>query len=152
MLEMFLQTPSDPTLAPKGKHLLSIFAQYYPYTRKDGGWTPTARASAARSIIQTIGKYAPNVPNAVEGQQLFTPADLERRFGLPKGHIFHGELLPGQIFEDRFSVRTPLAGLYLCGSGTHPGGCVSGAPGLRGARALLADRARSRDASPARAK
>jgi phytoene dehydrogenase-like protein len=152
MLEMFLQTPSDPTLAPKGKHLLSIFAQYYPYTRKDGAWTEQARAAAASSIIQTIGKYAPNVPNAVEGQQLFTPADLERRFGLPKGHIFHGELLPGQIFEHRFSVRTPIEGLYLCGSGTHPGGCVSGAPGLRGARAVLADRSRARDASPAKAK
>lgn len=139
MLEIFLQTPSDPTLAPKGKHLLSIFAQYFPYTRKDGDWTDAKREAAADNIVATIGKYAPNVPDVVEARQIFTPADLERRFGLPKGHIFHGELLPGQIFEDRFAVRTPLPGLYLCGSGTHPGGCVSGAPGLRAARAVFKD-------------
>ncbi len=145
MLEIFLQTPSDPTLAPAGKHLLSIFAQYYPYARKDGPWTDDRREVAAENIVQTIGKYAPNVPHAVEAMQLFTPLDLEKRFGLPKGHIFHGELLPGQIFEDRFSVKTPLARLYLCGSGTHPGGCVSGAPGARGARALLKDLALARD-------
>jgi phytoene dehydrogenase-like protein len=139
VLEMFLQTPSDFTLAPKGKHLLSVFAQYFPYTRKDGPWTDAQRDAAADNIIKTIGKYAPNVPDAVEARQILTPYDLERRFGLPKGHIFHGELLPGQIFEDRFSVRTPLRGLYLCGSGTHPGGCVSGAPGVRGARAVIKD-------------
>lgn len=145
MLEMFLQTPSDPTLAPAGKHLLSIFAQYYPYARSDGPWTDAKRDAAADTIIKTIGKYAPNVPNAVEARQIFTPADLERRFGLWGGHIFHGELLPGQIFEHRFSVRTPVSGLYLCGSGTHPGGCVSGAPGFRGARAVLKDRVLARD-------
>ncbi len=146
MLEIFLQTPSDPTLAPPGKHLLSIFAQYYPYARTDGAWSDERRQMAAENIIRIIGLYAPNVPKAVEGMQLFTPADLEKRFGLPKGHIFHGELLPGQIFEDRFSVKTPLARLYLCGSGTHPGGCVSGAPGVRGARALLKDLTLARDA------
>jgi phytoene dehydrogenase-like protein len=139
MLEMFLQTPSDPSLAPPGKHLLSVFAQYYPYARKDGAWTAAARQAAADAILATIGRYAPNVPNAVEAMQIFTPVDLESRFGLPRGHIFHGELLPGQIFEDRFSVRTPVPGLYLCGSGTHPGGCVSGCPGWRGAHAVLKD-------------
>jgi phytoene dehydrogenase-like protein len=149
MLEMFLQTPSDPTLAPAGKHILSIFAQYFPYIRKDGPWTDERRSAAANSIVRTIGEYAPNVPAAVEGMQLFTPADLEKRFGLRGGHIFHGELLPGQIFEDRFAVRTPVNRLYLCGSGTHPGGCVSGAPGLRGARALLSDLTLSRDAREA---
>jgi phytoene dehydrogenase-like protein len=149
MLEMFLQTPSDPTLAPAGKHILSIFAQYFPYARKDGPWTDERRLAVANNIVQTIGEYAPNVPAAVEEMQLFTPVDLEKRFGLRGGHIFHGELLPGQIFEDRFAVRTPVDRLYLCGSGTHPGGCVSGAPGLRGARALLSDRALARDACSA---
>jgi phytoene dehydrogenase-like protein len=139
MLEIFLQTPSDTTLAPPGKHLLSVFAQYFPYARKDGPWTQAKRDAAADNIINLIGKYAPNVPGAVEARQIFTPADLELRFGLAGGHIFHGELLPGQIFEHRFSVRTPLAGLYLCGSGAHPGGCVSGAPGLRSAHAVLKD-------------
>ncbi len=139
MIEMFLQTPSDRTLAPPSKHLLSIFAQYFPYTRADGEWTDARREAAADSIVATIGKFAPNVPGAVEARQILTPYDLERRFGLAKGHIFHGELLPGQIFQDRFAVRTPLRALYLCGSGTHPGGCVSGAPGARGARAVLKD-------------
>jgi len=138
-LECYMQTPTDPTLVPSGKHLLSIFAQYFPYERTDGPWTDAKRADAARSIIALLAQYAPNVPNAIEAQQLLAPPDLEERFGLEGGHIFHGELLPGQIFEDRFSVRTPLRGLYLCGSGTHPGGCVTGAPGKRAANAVLAD-------------
>jgi len=138
-LECFLQTPSDPSLAPPGKHLLSIFAQYFPYNRSDGPWTSSKRETAADLIVETLGRYAPNVPAAVEERQILAPPDLEDRFNLPRGHIFHGELLPGQIFEKRFAVRTPLPGLYLCGSGTHPGGCVSGIPGWRGARACLQD-------------
>lgn len=138
-LECFLQTPSDPSLAPPGKHLLSIFAQYFPYTRADGPWTDAKRAAAADVIVETLGRYAPNVPAAVEARQILAPPDLEERFNLPRGHIFHGELLPDQIFEKRFAARTPLQGLYLCGSGTHPGGCVSGIPGWRGARACLDD-------------
>jgi len=138
-LEMYLQSPNDPSIAPAGKHLLSVFAQYFPYHRSDGDWNDANKNAAADSIVATLAKYAPNVPAAVEARQLFTPPDLERRFGLPRGHIFHGELLPGQIFEDRFSSRTPLRGLYLVGSGAHPGGCVSGIPGWRGARALLHD-------------
>ncbi len=138
-LEMYLQSPNDPSIAPPGKHLLSIFAQYFPYHRADGEWTPEKKRAAEDSIIATLAQYAPNVPDAIEGRQLFTPPDLESRFGLPRGHIFHGELLPGQIFEDRFSTKTPLAGLFLCGSGAHPGGCVSGIPGWRAARALLRD-------------
>jgi len=138
-LECYMQTPTDPTLVPHGKHLLSIFAQYFPYERADGPWNDAKRAEAARSIVSLLAQYAPNVPSAIEAQQLLAPPDLEERFGLEGGHIFHGELLPGQIFEDRFAVRTPLAGLYLCGSGTHPGGCVTGAPGKRAAHAALTD-------------
>lgn len=138
-IECYLQSPSDPTLAPKGKHLLSIFAQYFPYERSDGPWTDTLREEAADSVVRTLAKFAPNVPNAIEARQILTPVDIEKRFGISGGHIFHGELLPGQIFEHRFGVRTPLTGLYLCGSGTHPGGCVSGIPGMRGARAVTKD-------------
>jgi phytoene dehydrogenase-like protein len=138
-LELYMQTPTDSTLAPAGKHLLSIFAQYFPYERADGPWTAAKREAAAQSIISLLAEYAPNVPGAIEAQQLLAPPDLEERFGLEGGHIFHGELLPGQIFEDRFAVRTPLEGFYLCGSATHPGGCVSGIPGKRAARAALAD-------------
>jgi phytoene dehydrogenase-like protein len=138
MLECFLQTPTDVSLAPPGKHILSIFAQYFPYDRKDG-WSKAQREAVADRIIYQLGQYAPNVPNAIEARQMLSPVDLEERFGLIGGHIFHGELLPGQIYQDRFATRTPIANLYLCGSGAHPGGCVSGLPGKRAAQALLND-------------
>jgi phytoene dehydrogenase-like protein len=138
MLECFLQTPTDPDLAPPGKHILSIFAQYYPYDSKDG-WSDAQREAVADRIIYLLGQFAPNVPNAVEARQILSPVDLEQRFGLVGGHIFHGELLPGQIYESRFSTRTPIRNLYLCGSGAHPGGCVSGFPGKRAAAAVVAD-------------
>ncbi|MBD5657193.1 MAG: NAD(P)/FAD-dependent oxidoreductase [Candidatus Eremiobacteraeota bacterium] len=133
-----MQTPTDASLAPAGKHLLSIFAQYYPYDRVDGPWTAAKRDAAADTIVATLARYAPNIPNAIEARQILAPPDLEERFGLHGGHIFHGELLPGQIFGDRFATITPIGGLVLCGSGAHPGGCVSGIPGLRAARAVLA--------------
>ncbi|MGH7727805.1 MAG: phytoene desaturase family protein [Vulcanimicrobiaceae bacterium] len=137
LLECFLQTPTDPSLAPPGKHLLSIFAQYFPYRRADGPWTSVRRDEAQRTIVATLAAYAPNLPNAIEAAQLLAPPDLEARFGLHGGHIFHGELLPGQILGERFAATTPLDGLYLCGSGAFPGGCVSGVPGRRAARAYL---------------
>ncbi len=138
LIECFLQTPTDPSLAPPGKHILSVFAQYFPYDRP-GGWSPAKRESAADKIVSILGRHAPNVPNAVERRQVLAPPDLETRFGLVGGHIFHGELLPGQIYEDRFATRTPVGNLYLCGSGAHPGGCVSGFPGKRAAAAILHD-------------
>jgi phytoene dehydrogenase-like protein len=137
MLECFMQTPTEPSLAPPGKQLLSIFAQYFPYTRTDGPWDDAKRDAAADTIVSTLARYAPNLPNAIEARQLLAPPDLEARFGLVGGHIFHGELLPGQILGERFATQTPIAGLYLCGSGASPGGCVSGIPGLRAARAVL---------------
>ncbi len=138
MLECFLQTPTEPGLAPPGKHILSIFAQYYPYDSKDG-WSAAQREAVADRLIYLLGQFAPNVPNAIEARQILSPVDLEARFGLAGGHIFHGELLPGQIYESRFATRTPIGNLYLCGSGAHPGGCVSGFPGKRAAAAILAD-------------
>ncbi|HXW77128.1 MAG TPA: NAD(P)/FAD-dependent oxidoreductase, partial [Candidatus Eremiobacteraceae bacterium] len=143
-LECFLQSPTDPGVAPAGKHLLSVFAQYYPYERADGPWTPAKREAAADAVLASLARFAPNLSHVVEQRQILSPVDLEQRFGLHQGHIFHGELLPGQIFERRFASRTPLPGLYLCGSGAHPGGCVSGVPGLRAARAVIADAAASR--------
>lgn len=138
LIECFLQTPTDPSLAPAGKHILSIFAQYFPYDRP-GGWSQARREAAADKIVGILARYAPNLPNAIEHRQVLAAPDLEERFGLAGGHIFHGELLPGQIYEERFDVRTPVGGLYLCGSGTHPGGCVSGFPGKRAAFAALRD-------------
>jgi phytoene dehydrogenase-like protein len=139
MLECFMQTPTDPSLAPPGKHILSIFAQYFPYERTDRSWEPADRAAIADRVVAQLAAYAPNLPAAVEHRQVFAPPDLEATFGLQGGHIFHGELLPGQIYERRFGVRTGIDGLYLCGSGTHPGGCVSGFPGRRAATAAIAD-------------
>jgi phytoene dehydrogenase-like protein len=138
MLECFMQTPTDPSLAPPGKHLLSIFAQYYPYERADGPWDDAKREAAADAIVATLARYAPNVPAAIEARQILAAPDLEARFGLHRGHIFHGELLPGQILDERFPARTGIEGLLLCGSGASPGGCVSGIPGLRAARTVIA--------------
>jgi phytoene dehydrogenase-like protein len=143
LIECFLQTPTDSSLAPAGKHILSIFAQYFPYDRADG-WSPEKRDAAADKIVAILARFAPNLPNVIEHRQVLSPPDLEERFGLAGGHIFHGELLPGQIYEDRFATRTPVRGLYLCGSGAHPGGCVSGFPGKRAASAALADLALAR--------
>jgi len=137
MLECFMQTPTDASLAPPGKHLLSIFAQYYPYQRADGPWSEAKRDAAAEAIVATLARYAPNLPGAVEARQLLAAPDLESRFGLHGGQIFHGELLPGQMLAERFPTKTGIDGLWLCGSGASPGGCVSGIPGWRAARALL---------------
>jgi phytoene dehydrogenase-like protein len=139
MLECFMQTPTDPSLAPAGKHILSVFAQYFPYARTDRPWLEADRETIADLIVATLARYAPNVPDAIEHRQMLTPPDLEAILGLPGGHIFHGELLPGQIYEQRFPLRTGIDGLYLCGSGTHPGGCVSGFPGRRAATAVIQD-------------
>jgi phytoene dehydrogenase-like protein len=138
LIECFLQTSTEPSLAPPGKHILSVFAQYFPYDRADG-WSDAARERAADKIVAILARYAPNLPNVIEHRQVLAAPDLEARFGLAGGHIFHGELLPGQIYEDRFNVRTPVGKLYLCGSGTHPGGCVTGFPGKRAANAMLRD-------------
>ena len=139
MLECFMQTPTDSSLAPPGKHILSIFAQYFPYDRIDRPWEPADRDAIADRIVAQLAAYAPNLPAAIEHRQVLAPPDLEATFGLAGGHIFHGELLPGQIYEQRFGVRPGIDGLYLCGSGTHPGGCVSGFPGRRAAQAAIAD-------------
>lgn len=141
MLECFMQTPTDPSLAPPGKHILSIFAQYFPYDRSDRPWEDGDRDAIADRVVAQLAAYAPNLPDAIEHRQVLAPPDLEAALGLAGGHIFHGELLPGQIYDQRFGVRTGIDGLYLCGSGTHPGGCVSGFPGRRAAHAAIADAA-----------
>jgi phytoene dehydrogenase-like protein len=139
MLECFMQTPTDPSLAPAGKHILSIFAQYFPYERSDGPWRPGDREAFADRVVGQLAAYAPNLPGAIEHRQILAAPDIEAVLGIAGGHIFHGDLLPGQIYGDRFGVRGGIDGLYLCGSGTHPGGCVSGFPGRRAAAAVIAD-------------
>jgi phytoene dehydrogenase-like protein len=136
-MEVFIQSASDPTLAPPGGHVLSAFTQWAPDAAA-GSW-PELRNKAVDAVVGTLAAYAPNVPGAVLAAEVLGPPDLEARIGLTGGNIFHGELLPRQCFGERFDYRTPLQGLYLCGSGARPGGCVMGAPGRNAANAVLAD-------------
>jgi phytoene dehydrogenase-like protein len=139
-MEVFVQSASDPTLAPAGHHVLSAFTQWAPTGPAVSAerW-PQVRQEALGSVLRTLGSYAPNLPGAVLASEVLGPPELEERLGLTGGNIFHGELLPEQCFGERFGYRTPLPGLYLCGSGARPGGCVMGAAGRNAARAVLAD-------------
>ena len=139
MIECTLQSVTDPSVACNNKHVISLFTQYFPYELDEEFNLDTLRLAYADRVIKILTEYAPNLPRAILDCQVLTPRDLEARFGLTGGHIFHGELLPDQIFERRFGPRTPVRGLYLCGSSSHPGGCVSGMPGWNAARAVLED-------------
>jgi len=142
MVEVYIQTATDPSLAPPGRHILSCFTQYYPRRPADGVDPDWERESYVRRVLEQLERQAPNVPGSIEHVQVLTPRDLEERFGLPGGHIFHGDILPERMFGERFGQRgaaTVMPGLYLCGSAAWPGGCVSGIPGLNAARELLAD-------------
>ena len=143
LLELTVPTMYDPTLAPEGKHIMGIFIQYAPYTLSDGTWDELREPFGYR-VLDMIEEYAPGFRDCVIHQQVLTPLDLERRFGLTGGNIFHGEMSLDQMFVMRpvagsARYRTPVRGLYLCGSGTHPGGGVMGAPGYNAAREILKD-------------
>jgi len=136
----------DPTLAPPGKHVMTCFVQYVPYRLREGDWDAW-RDELGRRVVAKIAEYAPNVPAAIEAMEVLTPLDLERRFGLTEGNIFHGDLSLDQLFFMRpvpgwARYGTPIEGLYLCGAGAHPGGGVTGAPGHNAARQVLRDRRR----------
>ena len=137
-MEVYIQSVTDPSLAPEGNHVASCFAQYAPGSVPMADWE-SMREDAGDKVVRTLASYAPNVERAVLHRQVLGPADLEARFGLTGGNIFHGEILPGQIFGERLGPRTPVKGLYLCGSGAHPGGGVCGAPGWNAARAVEID-------------
>jgi phytoene dehydrogenase-like protein len=142
-VELVTQSVRDPTVAPPGRHTASIYAQFSPYRLKSGTWDDLRDAYADR-IVETVAEYAPNLPRAILARQVLTPLDLERRFGLTEGHQSHGDMGPDQFFSFRpvpgwADYRTPVAGLYFCGAGAHPGGGVTGAPGYNGARAVLED-------------
>jgi phytoene dehydrogenase-like protein len=133
----------DETLAPAGRHVMTCFVQYVPYRLRDGGWD-AMREPLGDRVVRKIGEYAPNVPGAVLHRQVLTPLDLERTYGLTEGNIFHGDLSLEQLFFMRpvpgwSQYRTPIAGLYLCGAGAHPGGGVTGAPGHNAAKQVLRD-------------
>jgi phytoene dehydrogenase-like protein len=133
----------DDTLAPKGRHIMTCFVQYVPYFLRQGTWDENRELLGDR-VVKKIGEYAPNVPGAVVARQVLTPLDLERVYGLTEGNIFHGDLTLEQLFFMRpvpgwSQYRSPIAGLYLCGAGAHPGGGVTGAPGHNAAFQVLGD-------------
>lgn len=143
-IEIFSQSPTDPSMAPPGQHVLSCFCQYAPYTPEGRSWDDGLREEFADRVLAKLGEYAPNLPGAVIARQMLSPVDLERRFGLTGGNIFHGEITPDQSFNLRplsgfADYRTPLPGLYLCGSGAHPGGGVTGIPGHNAAQVVIED-------------
>jgi len=143
LLELTVPTMYDPTLAPPGKHIMGIFVQYAPYTLRDATWDELREPFAYR-CLDLVEEYAPGFRDLIVDKQVLTPLDLERRFGLTGGNIFHGEMSLDQMFVMRpvagsARYRTPIRGLYLCGSGTHPGGGVMGAPGYNAAHEILKD-------------
>ena len=147
-LEATIPSLTDPTLAPAGAHVMSITAQYAPYRLRDTNWA-SASSPFADAVIATLTSYAPNLASSILHRQVITPADLESQYGLTGGHIFHGELALDQLFTMRpllgwARYRTPIAGLYLCGAGTHPGYGVSGLSGLNAAREILKDLSRGK--------
>ena len=132
-MDIVIPSMIDPGMAPPGKHVMSIFAQYAPYDL-NGGWTDARREAFGDAVIDTLAEYAPNIRGAILHRQVVTPADIERVVGLSEGNIFQGELTLQQLFFLRPApewarYRTPVDGLYQCGSGTHPGGGVMGGPG-----------------------
>ena len=142
-MEVVTQSALDPSVAPPGKHTMSVYVQYTPYHLASGTWDDL-RESYADRVIATLAEYAPNVPRAILAREVLTPLDLERRFGLTEAHQSHGEMGPDQSFSFRpvpgwSNYRMPVKGLYLCGAGTHPGGGVMGAPGYNAAHAILED-------------
>jgi phytoene dehydrogenase-like protein len=143
-MDIVIPSMLDPGMAPPGKHVMSIFVQYAPY-HVNGGWTDTKREALGDAVIDTLAEYAPNIRSAVLHRQVITPADIERIVGLSEGNIFQGELSLQQMFFLRPApawsrYRTPIEGLWQCGSGTHPGGGVMGASGRNAAFALLGAR------------
>lgn len=139
-MEVYIQSAVDPSVTNNG-HVLSAFTQFAPQLGR-AQWH-RIKPAVEETVISTLCDYAPNVRDAVVASQLLGPHDLEERFGLTGGDIFHGSILPDQCFAARFDYRTPVNGLYLCGSGARPGGGVMGAAGRNAAKALLQDLRRS---------
>jgi phytoene dehydrogenase-like protein len=144
IIEMVIPSTLDDSLAPKGAHVASLFCQHAAPKLHDGASWDDHREQVADLMIDTVERFAPGFRASVVGRQVFSPLDLERTFGLPNGDIFHGALTLDQLFSARpmlghADYRMPLPGLYLCGSGAHPGGGVTGAPGHNAARAVIRD-------------
>ena len=139
-IEFTMPSIGDPTLAPPGAHVLSAYAQFAPYQLRDGNWD-TSRDALGDTVVKTLTQYAPDLGSLIVERQTLTPLDLERGWGLTGGHIFHGELSLDQFFTMRPLLgfgryQTPLKGLFLCGSGAHPGTGLTGGSGMNAAREI----------------
>jgi phytoene dehydrogenase-like protein len=144
IVEMVIPSTLDDSLAPPGAHVASLFCQHVAPEFADGSTWDAHRETVADLMVDTVEAYAPGFKASVIARQSLTPSDLERMFGLPRGDIFHGAMTLDQLFSARpmlgfADYRMPVAGLYLCGSGAHPGGGVTGAPGHNAAQAVIAD-------------
>jgi phytoene dehydrogenase-like protein len=147
VVELVISSALDDSLAPPGRHVASLFCQHVN-PEPEGGWD-AHRETFARLAIETVDRHAPNFAASVLGMHILSPLDLEREYGLTGGDIFHGALGLDQLFSARpllgqADYRGALPGLYLCGSGTHPGGGVTGLPGMNAAREILRDVRRGR--------
>jgi len=143
-IDVVIPTLTDPSVAPPGKHILSCFVQYAPYKLASGTWD-AEREAFGDAVIDTIAEYAPNIRDIILHRQVLTPLDLEREFGLTEGNIFQGELTLEQLFFARpvpgwAQYSTPIRNLWMCGSATHPGGGIMGAPGRNAALRILGRR------------
>ena len=136
--EVYFQTAYDPSVAPSGRHVVSVFAQYAPYTLAEGTWD-SRRGEIAGLILDAMAEFAPDLHDCVADYEVLGPPDIEQRIGLTGGHIFQGETMPDQMWEHRLPARTPVPGLYLCGAATHPAGSVIALNGRNAAMAVLAD-------------
>jgi phytoene dehydrogenase-like protein len=148
-IDMLIPSQIDPTMTPNGKHYMSVFVQYCPYQLKDGPWDADKRRAFGNTVIDTIARQSPDFKSLILHAEIRTPWDIENEVGLTEGNIFQGELTMDQLLFNRpipgyAQYRAPVRGLYMCGSSTHPGGGVMGAPGANAARAVLRDLGRSR--------
>jgi phytoene dehydrogenase-like protein len=139
-LEVTIPSLTDPSLAPVGKHVMSVYMQYAPYKLKNSDWE-SQRGNLGETVVKTMAEYAPDLPGLIEDGQIITPKDLEETYGLTGGHIFHGELALDQFFTvrpllDWARYQTPIQNLYLCGSGTHPGAGLTGGSGWNAAKEI----------------
>ncbi len=140
--EVYFQTPYDPSVAPPGRHTMSVFAQYVPAVLARGTWD-ARRDEIGDAVLDAIARFAPDVASCVIEREVLGPPDVETRIGLTGGHIFQGEILPDQMWERRFAPSTGTAGVYLCGAATHPGGSVMAVNGRNAAMAVDADLGRA---------
>jgi len=143
-VDMLIPSQIDPTMAPPGKHFMTVFVQYAPPKLATGDWTDADRDGFGQTVIDQIGRYSPDFKKLILHAEVRTPRELEKEIGLTEGNIFQGELTMDQLLFNRpfpgyAQYRGPVQGFYMCGSSTHPGGGVMAAPGANAAREILRD-------------